>query len=68
MIKPDGTGRHTHTLTDFIVNSTSKDDQNNSTIHNGTSTISLREGPVIDIPTAVIKSNNRNMFKIFIDT
>ena len=67
MIKPDGTGRHTHTLTDFVVNSTSQDDQNNSTIYNGTSTISLHEGPAVDIPTIVQKSNNNNVFKIFID-
>ena len=41
MIKPDGTARHTHTLTDFVVLNVSHPD-NNSTLYNGTSTISLQ--------------------------
>ncbi len=67
MIKPDGTGRHTHSLTDFLVTSISQADQNSSTIYNGTSTISLREGPVVDIPTIIQKSNNSKVFKITVD-
>lgn len=67
MIKPDGTGRHTHTLADFVVNSITHDDQNNSTVYNGTSTISLREGPAVHIPTTIEKSYNNNVFKITFD-
>ncbi|MDF0681543.1 MAG: hypothetical protein P0116_11330 [Candidatus Nitrosocosmicus sp.] len=67
MIKPDGTARHTHTITDFVVTISSQDTQNNSTILNGTSTISLREGPAVHIPTTIQKSNNDNVFKILVD-
>jgi hypothetical protein len=57
MIKPDGTARHTHTLTDFVVLNVSHPDTN-STLYNGTSTISLRDGPATDIPTTIQKSND----------
>ena len=67
MIKPDGTGRHTHTLTDFVILNTTRSDESYSTIFNGTSTISLREGPAIDIPTHVQRSYNGNVFVIMID-
>ena len=65
MIKPDGTARHTHTLTDFVVLNVSNPD-NNSTLYNGTSTISLQAGPATDIPTSIQKSND-NVIIINID-
>jgi len=65
MIKPDGTARHTHTLTDFVISNVSHPD-NNSTLYNGTSTISLQAGPVTDIPTSILKSNN-NVITLNID-
>jgi hypothetical protein len=40
MVKPDGTTRHTHTMTDFVVLNMSHPD-NNSTPYNRTSKISL---------------------------
>jgi hypothetical protein len=43
MVKPDGTARHTHTLTDFVVVNVSHPDDN-STLYNGTSTLSLKDG------------------------
>ena len=67
MIKPDGTGRHTHTLTDFVILNTTRSDDTNSTIFNGTSTISLRDGPAIDIPTTIKRSNNGYVFAIMVD-
>lgn len=67
MIKPDGSSRHTHTLTDFVVTGISQDQQNSSTIYNGTSTISLRDGPAVHIPTTIQKSSNNSVFKITID-
>ena len=69
MIKPDGTGtgRHTHTLTDFNILNTTRSDDSNSTIFNGTSTISLRDGPAVDIPTTIQRSNSGNVFAIMID-
>ena len=57
MVKPDGTTRHTHTMTDFVVLNVSHPD-NNSTLYNGTSTISLQAGPATDIPTTLQKSND----------
>ncbi len=67
MIKPDGTARHTHALTDFVVTDRTQNADNNSTIINGTSTISLLEGPAVDIPTTIERSNNWNVFIIMID-
>lgn len=66
MIKSDGTARHTHTLADFIVQSKSALDSN-STLYNGTSTISLREGPAVNVTTTLQKSNNNNVFELKID-
>ena len=66
MIKLDGTARHTHTLTDFTLLDISSESDSNSTIFNGTSTVSLADGPALDIPTSVKLSNN-NFITIWID-
>jgi hypothetical protein len=67
MIRPDGTSRHSHTLTDFVVMNSTQNADNNSTIFNGTSTISLHEGPAVDIPTSIQRSNNGNIYIVTID-
>ena len=67
MIKLDGTGRHTHALTDFVVLNTTSTDNGIYTNYNGTSTISLREGPAVDVPTTIQKSNNDSVFIITIN-
>jgi hypothetical protein len=67
MMRPDGTARHTHTLTDFVLSNSSSDSSTNSTIFNGTSTVSLADGPALDIPTSVKLSNN-NIIAIWVDT
>lgn len=66
MIKSDGTARHTHTVTDFVVLNVSQPDSN-STLYNGTSTVSLRAGPVEDVPTNIQKTNDNNVFQLMID-
>jgi len=66
MMRPDGTARHTHTLTDFVLSNSSSESSTNSTIFNGTSTVSLVDGPALDIPTSVKLSNN-NIIAIWID-
>ena len=66
MMRPDGTARHTHTLTDFVLSNSSSESGNNSTIFNGTSTISLADGPALDIPTSLKLSNN-NIIAIWVD-
>ena len=67
MIKPDGIGRHTHTLTNFVVLNATENSDRDSAIFNGASTVSLREGPAVDIPTTIERSNNWNVFVIIID-
>jgi hypothetical protein len=56
MIKTDGTSRHTHTLTNYILTDVSS--QNNSTIFNGTGTISMPEGPITGVPVNIQVLNN----------
>jgi hypothetical protein len=52
MVKLNGTANHTHTITNFVLSNMSM--PNNMTrIFNGTSTASLKEGPVTDIPTSI---------------
>jgi hypothetical protein len=59
MIKTDGTSEHKHSIYDFkirtdpIVNTS-----NNSTILNGTSTVTMKEGPVNDVPTKITLLGN----------
>jgi hypothetical protein len=52
MVMLDGTAGHTHTITNFVLANVSQ--PNNMTkVFNGTSTASMREGPVTDIPTTI---------------
>ena len=54
MIKTDGTGKHTHSIYDFKGNADPiVNNSNNSTILNGTSTVTMKEGPVDDVPTQI---------------
>ena len=54
MIKTDGTGKHIHSIYDFKLNTDPiVNISNNSTILNGTSTITMKNGPVNDVPTQI---------------
>jgi hypothetical protein len=64
MIKTDGTSKHTHTLTNFVLADTTS--QNNVTVFNGTVTISMPKGPITDVPIS-IKVMNNNLGIIYID-
>lgn len=66
MVRPDGSGRHTHTITDFTLLNSSSQTDTNSTFYNGTSTVSLKDGPALDIPTS-IKFSNNNILTIWMD-
>ena len=66
MVRPDGSGRHTHTITDFTLLNSSSQTGANSTYYNGTSTVSLKDGPALDIPTS-IKFSNNNILTIWMD-
>jgi hypothetical protein len=56
MIKTDGTSKHTHTVTNFVLADTSN--QNNYTVYNGTGTISMPQGPVTGVPISIKVVNN----------
>ncbi len=65
MIKPDGTAKHTHTLTNFVL--TDIANQNNATLFNGTGTISMPDTPFTDVPISIKIMNNKNLGIIYID-
>jgi hypothetical protein len=65
MVRFDGTGEHTHTITNFIIAEMLQPD-NMTKIFNGTSTASMREGPVTDIPTS-IKVTGDKVVSIWLD-
>jgi hypothetical protein len=52
MVRLDGTAGHTHTITNFVLANASQPD-NMTKIFNGTSTASMMQGPVADIPTSI---------------
>ena len=64
MIKPDGTGRHIHLL-NFTVDSVSYPN-NNMIMYNGVSTVTMKDGPISNIPTTLVLSNN-NIISIMLD-
>ncbi len=54
MIKTDGTSKHKHSIYDFKLNTDPiVNISNNSTILKGTSTITMKEGPVKYVPTQI---------------
>lgn len=65
MVRLDGTAGHTHTITNFILANASQPD-NMTKVFNGTSTASMREGPVTDIPTS-IKITGDKVISIWLD-
>ena len=65
MIKTDGTSKHTHTLTDFVL--TNVANQNNVTVFNGTGTISMPKGPITEVPLS-IQVMNKDLGIINIDS
>ena len=52
MVRLNGTAGHTHTITNFVLANASQPD-NMTKIFNGTSTASMMQGPVADIPTSI---------------
>ena len=66
MTKNDGTSKHTHTLTDFTLNSLNKTNDKDI-VFDGKSTISMREGPVENVSTIVHIMNN-TLISILMDT
>ena len=52
MIKTDGNASHTHNVYDFVLVGESTSN-GNYTVFNGTSTVTMREGPVTEVPTTI---------------
>jgi hypothetical protein len=65
MIKTDGTAPHKHTISDFKMSGTPVI-ANNSTTFNGTSTVTMKDGPVKDVPTS-IKFRDESSVSIWLD-
>ena len=59
MIKTDGTAEHKHSLYNFKLNADPiVNTNNNATILNGTSTVTMKEGPINDVPTQITLLGN----------
>lgn len=65
MITLNGTGEHTHTLTNFELTDI-RMPNNMTTMFEGLSTASLRGGPVSDIPTIITITNDK-VISIWLD-
>jgi hypothetical protein len=65
MIKTDGTSKHTHTLTNFVLADITN--QNNVTVYNGTGTISMPDAHISEVPVSIKVMNNQNLGVIDID-
>jgi hypothetical protein len=52
MIKTDGNASHTHDVYDFVLAGAPVSNGNN-TVFNGTSTVTMMEGPISDVPTTI---------------
>lgn len=61
----NGTGEHTHTITNFVLEDITMPD-NMTTIFHGDSTPNFREGPIADIPTTITFTNDK-VISIWLD-
>jgi hypothetical protein len=57
MVESDGTSRHTHTLTNFELGKATELSES-TMLFNGTSTISMKDGPIEKVPTSIQIMNN----------
>jgi hypothetical protein len=52
MIMLNGSGAHTHVITNFILSNVSSN-ENGTTTYTGNSTVSMPEAPIVDVPTII---------------
>jgi len=52
MIMLNGSGAHTHVITNFILSNVSYN-ENGTTTYTGNSTVSMPEAPIVDVPTTI---------------
>jgi hypothetical protein len=66
MVKLDGSGMHKHTINDFKLNG-NPIKTSTGTIYDGTATVSMRGGPVSNVPISITLSDNGNI-SIMVDS
>jgi hypothetical protein len=65
MVMTNGSAMHDHEVYDFTLTDISMPD-NSTTVYNGTATITMRQGPVPDVPIS-IKAMDDNAVSIWVD-
>jgi hypothetical protein len=65
MVMTNGSAMHNHEVYDFTLTDISMPD-NSTTVYNGTATITMRQGPVPDVPIS-IKAMDNNAVSIWVD-
>jgi hypothetical protein len=65
MVMTNGSAMHDHEVYDFTLTGISMPD-NSTTVYNGTATITMRQGPVPDVPIS-IKAMDDNAVSIWVD-
>jgi hypothetical protein len=65
MVMTNGSAMHDHEIYDFTLADMSMPN-NSTTVYNGTATITMREGPVPDVPVS-IKTMDNNAVSIWLD-
>ena len=65
MVMTNGSAMHEHSIYDFTLTDMSMPN-NSTTVYNGTATITMRQGPVTDVPVS-IKAMDNNAISVWID-
>ena len=65
MVMTNGSAKHDHRIYDFTLTGISMPN-NSTTVYNGTATITMRQGPVPDVPVS-IKMMDNNTVSIWVD-
>ena len=65
MVMTNGSAMHDHEVYDFTITDISMPN-NSTTVYNGTATITMRQGPVPDVPIS-IKAMDSNAISIWVD-
>ena len=67
MVKTDGSSSHSHDIYDMLLNTPVINDTTSNLAHlNGTATVTMKEGPITDVPTNITLLGN-NAISIWID-
>ena len=64
MIMLNGSAKHQHHLSDFLI--TDVTDENDTISYKGLATVTMKDGPITDVPTE-IKIINKNVISIWFD-